>query len=192
MMSKNFHKGQRRNRRSVSALPPEAYTSTSLVMVERVKAGGRAPHPHQAWLDLPSWWKLRQKVSIVSLCVYSLCLWLCVSLGIREGDVFTADSEHTIGRTVKKMSYCTLKASSLSILYFSISCCASSLACFSLLFFLFRASLTYVNKRDSVTGRIFSSCLPSPSLRSPTLKQNERDSRTYFFLMLFVFLASVT
>ena len=40
----------------------------------------------------------------------------------------------------------TLNSNSLSCLYFSISCWASSLACFNLLFFLFRASLTLLTK----------------------------------------------
>ncbi len=31
------------------------------------KGGGRAPQPHQARLILPSWWNIRQKVTIASL-----------------------------------------------------------------------------------------------------------------------------
>ncbi len=31
------------------------------------------PHPHLPWLLLPSWWNVRQKVAIATLCV--LCGW---------------------------------------------------------------------------------------------------------------------
>jgi hypothetical protein len=37
-----------RKRRSVSALAAGAHITTLLVMVDRVKGGGRAPPPHQA------------------------------------------------------------------------------------------------------------------------------------------------
>ncbi len=44
-------KGQRRNRRSLPALSDGAYTTTLLVMVDRVKGGGRVP-PHSAgWAE---------------------------------------------------------------------------------------------------------------------------------------------
>ncbi len=44
-------KGLRRNRRSVSALSAGAYTTTLLMMVDRVKRGGRAPPPSSGWAE---------------------------------------------------------------------------------------------------------------------------------------------
>jgi hypothetical protein len=42
-----------------------------LVMVDRVKGEGVRPLPHQTRLILPSWWNVRQKVAIATLC--ALC-----------------------------------------------------------------------------------------------------------------------
>jgi hypothetical protein len=55
---------------SVSALSAGAYTTTLYVMVNTVKSCGSAPpSPHQAGLIFPSWWHVRQKVAIATLCV---------------------------------------------------------------------------------------------------------------------------
>ncbi len=57
---------------SVSALSAGAYTTTLLVMVNRVKGGGRAPSPSPGWADFTIM-NVRQKVAIASLLVLS-CL----------------------------------------------------------------------------------------------------------------------
>ncbi len=50
-----------------SAHSAGAHTTTLLVMVDRVKGGGRAPHhPRQAGLILPS--NVRHKVAIAPMC----------------------------------------------------------------------------------------------------------------------------
>jgi hypothetical protein len=41
---------------------------TLLVMVNVMKGGGRAPHPHQPGLILPSGWNVRQKAAVATLC----------------------------------------------------------------------------------------------------------------------------
>ncbi len=58
-------------RLSVSDLSAEAYCTAILyVRVTRVKGGGHAPpHPHQPGLIFPSWWNIRQKSAIATLCV---------------------------------------------------------------------------------------------------------------------------
>ncbi len=69
---------QRRNRRSVYALSAGAYTTTLLVMVDRVKGEERAvPRPHQTGQNLPSLcavhqWSLYQSICILSSVVLSL------------------------------------------------------------------------------------------------------------------------
>jgi hypothetical protein len=35
--------------------------------IERKGEGACTPHPHQAGLNLPSWWNVRQKVAIANL-----------------------------------------------------------------------------------------------------------------------------
>ncbi len=72
----------------MSALSAEAYTTTLLLMVDRVKRGMLCTsHPRQAGLNLPSSWNVLQKVAIASLfvlprrcsvlrsksCLYCLC-----------------------------------------------------------------------------------------------------------------------
>ncbi len=56
---------------SVSALSAGEYTTTLLVMVDRVKGGGVHFHPHQAGMNLPLGWNVRQKIAIASLFVLS-------------------------------------------------------------------------------------------------------------------------
>ncbi len=53
----------------ISALSAAAYATNLLVMVDRVKGGGRAVHrlPHQAGLILPTCWNVRQKVAIATM-----------------------------------------------------------------------------------------------------------------------------
>ncbi len=53
----------------LSAFSAGTYTATLYMMVNRVKGGGRAPHPHQPRLIFPSWWDVRQKSAIATLCV---------------------------------------------------------------------------------------------------------------------------
>ncbi len=60
------------NRVSVSAHSAGAYTATLLLMVIVVKEGGPAPPPLPARLILPSWWNVRQKAAVTTLCN----LWL--------------------------------------------------------------------------------------------------------------------
>ena len=55
----------------VSAHSAGAYTATLLVMVNVMKGGGRAPPPSPAWAILPSWWNVRQKAAVATLC--TLC-----------------------------------------------------------------------------------------------------------------------
>ncbi len=52
----------------VSVRSAGAYSTTLYVMVDIVKGGGSAPPPpYQAGLIFPSWWNVRQKVTIASL-----------------------------------------------------------------------------------------------------------------------------
>ncbi len=48
------------------------YTTTLYMMVDKVKGGGRRP-PHQPRPNFPSWWNVRQKVAIATLCVLCAC-----------------------------------------------------------------------------------------------------------------------
>ncbi len=59
---------QRWNRVSVSAHSAWAYTATLLVMVNVVKGGWACTPPHQTGLILPSWWNVRQKATVATLC----------------------------------------------------------------------------------------------------------------------------
>jgi hypothetical protein len=50
------------------------YTTTLYVLVDIVKGGGCGvdPQPHQPGLIFPSWWNVRQKVAVATLCA----LWI--------------------------------------------------------------------------------------------------------------------
>ncbi len=70
---------------TVSALWAGAYTATLYVVIEWKGVGVHpslsergwacTPHPHQPGLIFPSWWNIRQKSAIATLCV--LCAQHC-------------------------------------------------------------------------------------------------------------------
>jgi hypothetical protein len=66
--------GERGNRVSVSALSAGAYTATFYVMVIGWKGTGvqYTSHFHQPGLIFPSWWDVRQKSAITTLCTIRL------------------------------------------------------------------------------------------------------------------------
>jgi hypothetical protein len=74
IIATEYIQGCRRKRGSVSVLSAEAYTTTLLVMVDRVKGGGRAPtRPRQAVLILLYHYDgMHAKKWPLPLCVYSV------------------------------------------------------------------------------------------------------------------------
>ncbi len=83
------------------ALSAGEYTTTLLVMVDRMKGGGRAtPHSHQAVLNLPSWWNVCQKVAICGQFLSAMWLTICLStlysLLIRRVSFFYYSIHHKI------------------------------------------------------------------------------------------------
>ncbi len=54
---------------STSALSAGVHTTTLIVMVDRVKGGGRAPPPSPGWAEFTIMMDARQNVTIPTLCV---------------------------------------------------------------------------------------------------------------------------
>jgi hypothetical protein len=79
----------------VSALIAGGYTTTLYVMVDKVKGVGVHLPPSPAWVNFPSCWNVRQKVSVATLCT----LWSKPAITVKSRLLGHSSTAKNLGRT---------------------------------------------------------------------------------------------